>query len=199
MNTSEKIVAYFEKHPNWIKELNELRTIVLKTEFVETVKWGIPTYTINGKNVLGIGAFKNYVAIWFFNGNFLTDTDKKLINAQEGKTKGMRQWRFETIKEIDEKLILKYLNEAIQNQKDGKEIKVIRNKKPVEIPIELQNVLDENSELKLLFDGFSPSKQREYAEHISSAKREATKISRLEKIIPMILKGVGLHDKYKNC
>ena len=36
-------------------------------------------------------------------------------------------------------------------------------------------------------------------EYISKAKREATKQSRLEKIKPKILRGVGLHDKYKDC
>ena len=41
--------------------------------------------------------------------------------------------------------------------------------------------------------------QREYADYIESAKREATKITRLEKIIPLIEKGIGLNDKYKNC
>lgn len=36
-------------------------------------------------------------------------------------------------------------------------------------------------------------------EYIETAKREATVKSRLEKIKPMILKGIGLNDKYKNC
>lgn len=37
-----------------------LRKIVLKTELQETIKWGQPAYTINGKNVLGLGAHKSY-------------------------------------------------------------------------------------------------------------------------------------------
>ncbi|WP_330443122.1 hypothetical protein [Flavobacterium sp. C4GT6] len=32
---------------------------------------------------------------------------------------------------------------------------------------------------------------------MKTAKREATKLSRLEKIKPMILKGIGLNDKYR--
>jgi uncharacterized protein YdeI (YjbR/CyaY-like superfamily) len=39
--------------------------------------------------------------------------------------------------------------------------------------------------------------QREYAEHIASAKREATKQTRIDKVLPMIVSGVGLHDKYR--
>ena len=51
----------------------------------------------------------------------------------------------------------------------------------------------------LSFNNLTRYKQRKYCEHIVTAKREATKTSRLEKIKPMILQGVGLHDKYKNC
>ena len=47
------------------------------------------------------------------------DEQKKLISAQEGKVIGMRQWRFESLKEIEENkhLILAYLEESIENQK----------------------------------------------------------------------------------
>ncbi len=198
MEMATSVEEYFEKHPKWKKELERLRNTLLKTEFIETLKWGIPTYTINKKNVVSIAAFKEYVGLWFTNGSFLNDDHQKLINANEGKTKGMRQWRFNTIDEIDERLILEYAYEAIQNQKDGKEIKIDRNK-PLDIPVELESILSKNKELKALFEGFTKSKQREFAEYISSAKRDITKQVRLEKIIPMILSGVGLHDKYRNC
>lgn len=198
MEGSKTVDEYIFNHQNWEREITYLRAIALKTSFAETIKWGVPTYTINGKNVVGIGAFKNYVGLWFFNGSFLKDTHKKLINAQEGKTKGLRQWRFLSVDEMDESLILEYLNEAIENQKAGKTIKITRGK-PVVIPPELQKILDENKELKSFFEGFTNSKQREFADHIADAKREVTKVKRLEKIIPMILFGVGLHDKYKNC
>ena len=35
--------------------------------------------------------------------------------------------------------------------------------------------------------------------YIETAKREVTKTNRLEKITPMILEGISLHEKYKNC
>ena len=159
------------------------------------MKWGIPTYCLQNKNIAGIGAFKNYAGLWFFNGSFLKDEAKVLINAQEGKTKGMRQWRFRSIEEIDEKLVLQYIAEAIQNQKDGKEIKP--EKKPLIIPVELKEALASDSQLVEAFDSMTLSCRREYAEHISEAKRPETKQKRLEKIKPMILKNVGLNDKYK--
>lgn len=183
------------KHPNWHDELTLLRELMSSTEMEETIKWGIPTYTIDGKNVLGITAFKSYAGIWFYQGVFLKDINKVLINAQEGKTKGMRQWRFNSLKEIDKNLVSQYVEEAIVNQKAGKEIKP--EKKSLLIPNELLNELEKNQSLSKHFAMLSLSSRREYAEYINEAKREATKFSRLEKIKPMILNGVGLNDKYK--
>ena len=67
--------------------------------------------------------------------------------------------------------------------------------KPVVIPDELINALKGN-DLEAVFSGLSLSKRRDYAEYISEAKKEETKIRRLEKILPMIQDGVGLNDKY---
>ena len=47
------------------------------------------------------------------------------------------------------------------------------------------------------FDSLTPFKQKEYSEHIGSAKQEKTRISRLEKSIPLIAEGKGLNDKYR--
>ena len=194
----DSVEAYIEKHNHWEKEISVLRDIVLKTELEETLKWGAPVYCLNGKNVLGLGAFKHHFCIWFFNGVFLKDEHNVLMNAQEGKTKALRQMRFTSISEINPDLVLDYVKESIENQRLGKEIKPKRTQTVV-IPAELKNELKTNKDLKQAFDKLSPSHQRKYCEHISEAKREATKIRRLEKIIPMILESKGLHDKYKNC
>ncbi|WP_421874774.1 YdeI/OmpD-associated family protein [Marinoscillum sp.] len=192
---SKTVEEYLEKNPEYTKELTKLREIIHKTELVETVKWGIPTYTINGKNVVGIGAFKSYAGLWFFQGSFLKDPQNLLINAQEGKTKGMRQMRFENAEHIDERIVKEYLLEAIENQKQGKEIKP--EKKKLVIPDELKEALSTDSQLAEAFDELTPGKQKEYAEYIHEAKQAKTKLTRLEKITPMIKSGVGLNDRYK--
>lgn len=181
----------------WKDELITLRKIIKSTELVEAIKWGVPVYTVDGKNVVGLGAFKSYFGIWFFQGVFLKDKSKKLINAQEGLTKGLRQWRMLSADEIDENLLIAYLEEAIQNQKDGKEIK--SEKKPLVIPNELKKAFKSNANVEKAFDQFTLGKKREFAEYISEAKREDTKQKRLEKIVPMILDKVGLNDKYRDC
>lgn len=199
MEKASSVEEYIENHDNFSEALNLLRDIFLTTELEETLKWSAPVYTLNGKNVVGLGAFKNHFGIWFFNGVFLKDKHKLLTNAQEGKTKALRQMKFTSVKDINKKHVLEYINEAIENQKAGKEFKPNRTKKEKVIPEELYSLLDSDKILKSCFDSLTPYKQREYCELIASAKRETTKQARIEKIKPMILKGIGLHDKYKNC
>ncbi len=197
MPSKKTVEDYIAKHENYREELNVLRTVFLHNEMEETIKWGAPVYCIDGKNVAGMAAFKSYVGIWFFQGVFLEDGSKVLVNAQDGKTKALRQWRFNSVDEMDKKLIDAYVKEAIENQRQGKGLKP--EKKVVEIPAELKNALKSDKVLKTEFDKLSPGKQKEYAEHIGSAKQEKTRLGRLEKAIPLILDGKGLYDKYKNC
>lgn len=179
----------------WEEELGLLREIIQKTELTETKKWGGEVYTINNKNVLGIGGFKNFFTIWFWNGVFLKDEAKVLVNANEGVTKGLRQWRFTSKDEINEKLILHYINEAIENEKAGLSIKP--EKKEAMKCDYFDNKLNCDKDLKNAFEKFSPYKQKEFWEYMATAKQEKTKETRFEKIKPMILENVGLNDKYR--
>lgn len=196
MKNFKTVNDYISGSSQWQASLVKLREILLSTELEETLKWGVPVYTFAGKNIVGLAAFKSYVGIWFYQGAFLKDEKKKLINAQEGKTKALRQWRFNSVEEIDADLVKTYIFEAIENQKQGKEIKPAKGK-PLVIPTELQNALRQNETLNERYNSMSLSCKREYAEYIAEAKREETRLRRLEKIIPMILEKEGLNDKYK--
>ena len=182
----------------WSSELTKLREILTSTDLEETVKWGAPCYTISGKNVVGIAGFKNYFGLWFHQGALLRDESGVLINAQEGKTKALRQWRFDSARAVKVRLIKAYVNEAIELARQGKEIKADRSKVLV-IPPELERALAGEPKLARAFAALSKGKQREYADHVQDAKRAETKEKRLAKIVPMIEAGVGLHDKYRNC
>ncbi|WP_417854956.1 YdeI/OmpD-associated family protein [Xanthomarina gelatinilytica] len=197
MKKVSSVEEYIEENSHFGEALSLLRDLINTTELEETLKWNAPVYTLNGKNVVGLGAFKNHFGIWFFNGVFLKDKNNLLEQAQE-KTKGLRQMRFESIDDIDKHAVLAYVTEAIENQKLGKEIKPEKMGKTIVIPKELQIALETNKNFQAAFKALTPGKQREYCEYIELAKQEKTKMSRLEKIKPMILKGVGLNDKYKN-
>lgn len=178
----------------WSEELPLLKTIINKTGLVETKKWGAPVFTHNGKNVLGVIGLKNYFALWFYKGVFLKDVAGVLVSAAD-KTKSLRQWRFRSKADINEKLLLQYIKEAIEVEEAGLAIKP--EKKAVVIPVLLQQEIDSSPVFAEAFCKLTPGKQKEYCEYIDTAKQEKTKLSRLDKIKPMILQGIGLNDKYK--
>ena len=195
MDKSEKIEAYFDTQDKWKEGLSKLRKAVVENGFKEDLKWGMPTYTIDNKNLIGLCGFKHHFGIWFFQGSFLSDPLNILVNAQEGKTKGMRHAKFTSSDEVDIDALLPYFAETIENHKAGKVIKVEKKGNKYAMPDVLKNAMV--GEVKAGFDKMSKSKQNEFIEYIVTAKRDATKASRLEKIIPMILRGEGLNDKYK--
>lgn len=187
---------YFAKDLQFSKELNELRRILLKSGLTETIKWGIPCYCFEKHNLVAMCEFKSYFGLWFYQGALLKDESNKLINANEENTKALRQWRMNSMDEVNEQLILAYIHESIENFKIGNIILPDRDKEIV-VPTELQDVLDKKLEVKTQFDALSKTKKRDFCEHIESAKRAETKQQRIEKILPMILEGIGLYDKYK--
>lgn len=194
--SQEKIEAFYDRDHPFREGIRQLRDIVLKTELEEQLKWGAPVYTLKNKNVLGIMAFKHHFGIWFFNGVFLSDPLNVLQNAQEGKTKAMRHWKFKQEDKIDVTAVLAYVREAIENQRKGLELKPERSKKAA-IPELLQKALHADLDLKNQFKKLSQGKQREYCEYITTAKQDKTRQARLEKIIPMIRAGIGLNDRYR--
>lgn len=197
MKPRKTVDEYIEASEHWQDELIRLRKILSSTDLQETVKWGGPCYTFDGKNIVGMAAFKSYVGLWFFQGALLADKEKVLINVQEGKTKALRQWRFRSKKEIDARRIKAYVNEAVDLQKQGLKIKAERSK-TIEIPPQLKQAFQRNKKAHSCFSQLTKGKQREYADYIADAKREETKMQRLEKILPMIKAGKGLNDKYRN-
>lgn len=180
----------------WQNELEKLRSIIIKTILTPEIKWGMEVFTWNRKNVVSYLGFKNFFSLWFYNGVFLKDKYTVLVNAQEGKTKALRQWRFTSINEIDEEKILEYINEAIENEKAGRVWKPEKSGQ-IEIPELMYACFEQDQNLKTAFENLTPYKQKEYIEFLDSAKREETRLTRLHKIKPMIFSGLGLNDKYK--
>jgi uncharacterized protein YdeI (YjbR/CyaY-like superfamily) len=198
MDLDHKIQAYIDEHKKFKDILVELRRIIKKEALEETLKWGIPTYVYDQKNLVGIGAFKNHVGLWFFQGALLKDKAKILHNAQEGKTKAMRQIHFKRLDEIDETTLKTYLQETITNQNKGLTVKISKPIKQITIPSDMALFMSSENSMLDAFKSLTPGRQKEYIEYIQSAKREKTKSDRLRKITHLIKAGKGLNDKYKS-
>lgn len=196
MKKSRTVDEYLRSIPYWQDELTTLRRILKSTKLIEDVKWGGPCYTWQGKNVVGLGAFKSYFGLWFFQGALLDDAANVLINAQEGKTKAQRQWRMRSASDIKPTIIKRYVREAIGLIDAGKEIRADRSQ-PVAVPDALKEALRRDQRVSTAFRALTKGRQREYADFIASAQRADTVQRRIEKILPMITAGAGLNDKYR--
>ncbi|TVP50856.1 MAG: hypothetical protein EA341_06665 [Mongoliibacter sp.] len=180
---------------SWVQELELLRQIVLDTGLKEEIKWGVPVYTYDGKNIVTVNALKDSANIGFFKGAIMKDTHK--ILKQQGNIQSARLIRFSDVDSINElKDILKvYILEAIAIEKSGEKVKIVKNPEP--IPEELLQAFDEDSSFKKAFFSLTPGRQRGYNIHFSQPKQAKTRIARIAKYKKQIKAGVGLHDNYK--
>ena len=196
MEKTGSLEAYFQKEGPFREGLARLREVLLETGLEEHLKWGAPVYALDGVNVLGLMAFKKHYGLWFFQGVFLSDPYGVLSNAQEGKTKAMRHWKFTSADQPDLKKVKAYVQEAISLARKGVKL-APASPRNLNIPEFLQAELGADPELRARFEALALHKQRDFAEYIATAKQQTTRMRRWEKIMPMIRQGVGLNDQYR--
>lgn len=178
----------------WASELKYLRGILSKTELVEELKWGVPCYTYNGKNVAIIAAFKECCSISFFKGVLLPDPDRILVKPGEN-TQASRLIRFTSFDQIVdlEPSIHKLIGHAIDVERKG--LQVARDaKQELVYPEELVTAFQSVKGLRNAFDKLTPGRQRAYVLFFTAPKQSKTRASRIEKCVSQIFVGKGLHD-----
>jgi len=181
----------------WTDILEELRQLVHSTNLIEELKWGVPCYTINGKNVLMISAFKEYASISFLKGALLNDADNLLVKNGENSISS-RLLKFTKLNEVldNKQAIINLINQAIEVEKSGAKIEKQSKREP--LPEELLDIFDEDIIFKNAFFALTPGRQRGYNIYFSQPKQSQTRISRIYKCKQMILDGIGINDKYIN-
>ena len=189
-----KVDAYLGKLKQWREEMEKLREIVLACPVTEELKWGVPCYTVDDKNVVLIHGFKEYCAILFVKGALLKDPKGILIRQTEN-VQSARQVRFSNLQDIVKlQAVLKtYIRAAIDIEKAG--LKVPRKStEEFDVTAEFRNKLETTPKLKTAFEALTPGRQRAYLLHFSSAKQSKTREARIEKCLPLIFEGKGLND-----
>ncbi len=186
--------AYFSKAQKWREELEKLREILLDCQLTEELKWAVPCYTFQGRNIVGINGLKESCALAFFKGALLEDAVGILIKPGENTQAG-RWMKFTSVQQIVnmESTLKAYIYEAIEVEKAGLTLSNKKKAKPV-IPKELEQALKELPDLKAAFDGLTPGRQRGYILYFSAAKQSKTRQCRVEKCMRRILDGKGLND-----
>jgi uncharacterized protein YdeI (YjbR/CyaY-like superfamily) len=185
---------YFTNAKQWKEEMSLLREILLECELEETIKWSIPCYVFNNKNIVVIQAFKTHCDLGFFNGILLKDEKKILIKVGE-HTQAGRQLQFKQPKEIVQlkSVIKSNVKEDIALEKAGVKFEPAKNSETIELP-ELDELFKKDAVLKKSFEALTPGRQRGYLLFFSAAKQSATRVNRIQANAAKIKSGKGMHD-----
>lgn len=188
------VEKFVKTSKQWKEEISELRSIILSTKLEENYKWNLPCYCDDNNNIVIIQPFKASLALMFFKGALLKDT-KGLLAEVGPNTKSGRRFEFTSLEEIKKlkPTIKAYIKEAVAIEKAG--IKVESKKTPETLPDELKAMFEKKSAFKKAFESLTPGRQRAYILHFAGAKQSATRLSRIEKCMPDILKGKGVNDR----
>ena len=189
-----EVDSFIRKAKQWQDEMETLRAIVLSAKLDEDLKWSKPCYTHENRNIAIIQPFKGCLGFMFFKGELLKDP-KGILKDNGPNSQSARRMEFNSSAEITrlKATIKAYIKEAIAIEESGQKVKVRKNPEPV--PEELKEYFKKKPALRKAFEALTPGRQRAYILHFSSARQSATRISRIEKCIALILDGKGLNDR----
>ena len=190
-NGASMEMAYRER---WEAAIAEMRRVLAGFEMKEECKWGKPTYTVDGKNIVIMQGFKEYFGLGFFQGALLKDPKQVLV--QLGQVQAGRVMKFTSVKDITTKAatIKSYVREAIAVEKAG--LRMERKKtSDLPVPEELTERFRRDPRFKRAFEALTPGRQRSYLYYFAAAKQSATRVARIEKARPAIFEGRGFLER----
>lgn len=177
---------------SWINELKLLREIIISFNLTEEIKWGVPCYTYQGKNVFLLSAFKEYCAISFFKGTLINDP-KNLLVSPGDNSQFVKMLKIKSESEIKKNLssIKDLIKEAIEIERKGLKVE---KKDQIVYPEELKEFMKKNLKFKKAFESLTPGRKRGYILYFTSTKNPETRKRRIEKYMNKILQGKGIYD-----
>lgn len=151
-------MAYRER---WKAEIAAMRRVLAGLGMREERKWGKPTYTVDGKNVVILQGFKEYFALGFFQGALMKDPKKVLV--QLGQVHAGRVMKFLSVKDITAQsaTIKAYVREAIRVEKAGLRMEP-KKTADYPVPVELTKLLRRDPGFKRAFERLTAGRQRGY-------------------------------------
>ncbi|MET0519746.1 MAG: YdeI/OmpD-associated family protein [Burkholderiaceae bacterium] len=197
-HTDPRIDAYIAQAPDFARPvLEHLRAQVRQAcpEAEETIKWSRPHWTLDGRLLAGMSAFKAHCSFGFW--------QDKVAGAAGADERAMGQFgRITALADLPPAAELRRLiQKAAQLGREG--TAPARAPKPprpaLQAPADLLAGLAGNAAARHTFEAFPPGKQRDYIEWIVEAKREDTRAKRLSQALEWLAEGKARHWKYERC
>ena len=198
MSPDPRVDAYIAKAAPFAQPiLRHLRAVVARTlpEAEETIKWSMPHWTIGGKNVAGMAAFKAHCA-FVIHGDGRQGPEVNRAMGQYGKIAALADLP------SDAALIANLRAAAKRVQTAGTALKArpVKTPKPeIAMPGEFAAALAKVPAAQAEFEAFAPSHRREYLEWVTTAKAESTRDKRIAQAVEWIAEGKKRTWKYERC
>jgi len=193
----KRVDAYIAKSQDFAKPiLKELRARIheLVADVEEDIKWGFPSFMYKGKIFFGMSAFKAHAGAGFWHPLMRPADDK----SPEGIGYFGKMTSIDQLPSRAEfaKLAKKAKKLADDGVEGPKRPKPDPNRKVV-VPKDLASLLAKNAKARATFEGFPYSKKNEYVTWINGAKREETRLRRLDTTLEQLAEGKSLMWKYE--
>ena len=65
-----KVDMFIRNSTKWQGEFKKLRKIILECQLTEELKWGVPCYALQKKNIVLMHGFNDYCALLFIKGAY---------------------------------------------------------------------------------------------------------------------------------
>jgi uncharacterized protein YdeI (YjbR/CyaY-like superfamily) len=196
--TDPRIDAYIARQADFARPILEhLRRVVhgAAPEAEETIKWGMPHFTVGGRILAGMGAFKAHVTFGFGMG-------KEVLGDAGAKGEAMGQFgRLTSIADLPGDEALKaVVRRAADAAAAGPKPRPKAAPKPESaVPEDLAAALAASPAAQATFDAFPPSCRREYIDWVLEAKRPETRARRLTQAVEWMAEGKRRNWKYEKC
>ncbi len=188
-----KVDAYISRSTKWPDEMNALRQILLSCGLTDEIKWGKPCFSHEGANIVILQEMKDFLALMFFKGALLSDSDG-VLEEQGPNSRSALRICFTSTDDVTRlaDTVTEYIAEAVAVEEAGLEMPPAPE---VVLVDELQDRLERDPAFKAAFEALTPGRRREYNLYFSDAKQSATRVTRIEKCAPKILDGKGFRDR----
>ena len=198
MNRDPRIDAYIARAQPFARPILDhvrARVHAVLPDVEETLKWSAPSFTVDGKILLMMAAFKQHAALNFWRGQELRGDDANAgAMGQFGKL--ARPEDLPGDAELD-----RLIRQAAELAKTAPAPRQAKHEpKPApELHPDFAAALARAPKARATLDSFPPSAQRDYFEWIAEAKQDATRHKRIATAIEWLGEGKRRHWKYQNC
>lgn len=159
------------------------------------MKWSSPAFTLDGKILLMMAAFKAHAALNFWRGQEL--------RGDEASAEAMGQFgRLTSVSDLppdsDLDRLIRKAAELARSAPAPRKAKHAPRPAPAMHP-DFAAALARVPRAKAALEGFPPSAQRDYLDWVAEAKQEATRAKRIATAVEWLSEGKRRNWKYEKC